>query len=799
MITPYVIALGSGEVSRRQLGSKGRFLDMAMRKGLPVPPGVVVLEEAWQALEQRAFISELDVAPSENTTELITLLQEQGLFAPWVVRSCFDVEDSPVSSFAGMFASVLHVTHDNLEAAISEVLESASRYKQLSYAKTQLRRDVLIMPQVSAQHAGVVFSDPDYEDDWLNVSEGFADKLLAGQERGEQYALARLRFFEKVSSDDWQARVQHLLRRVRQVFGDKPWDVEWADDGERCYLLQVRPITRAVRRNDVFTIANHKEILPQLPSRFMASVIEACAPDLFAYYRAFDRTLPTSRHFIELFRWRPYINLSLMTDMMRHFGLPTRLVTDSIGGSLSDEVGARPLRMLRKSGVLMRLGLAQLFSVSSSHQARWVLLNKTAQYSHFVSGISHSEGLTFREVVTVLEWTYSRLVREMFSLTAATSAPVFLLRRLGSLSLHAASQRTIGTEMLTDLNPLKAFVAEHPEWHATLLRGNLPEDSTREDDTHEDDTREDGTREDDTHEVDTLQKMWQAYLDKHGHRGIFESDIARPRLREDPAPMLRTLLQPPLGEGNPTRKWRWQSAWRVLLTLPLWWQAKGAISARERLRYDAMRAFERLRCALLALADEAVTRGQLPERDAIWHLSVSEVLELDLGKRFDSAFMQARHTEIDALSSMNLPDLLRRFDDLEQYTPAHTRNHLHFHGISLTEGSVRGKAWCLREPESRLPRGFSPENTILVAPSVDSGWLATFNLVAGVVVETGGDLSHGSIILRELGLPAVTNVSGVMQAFQTGDVLTMNARDGNVERLEATALHNDPADTMTVP
>ena len=736
MITPYVIALGTGEVTRRQLGPKGRFLDRALRKGLPVPPGVVVLEEAWQALEQRAFISELNIAPSENTTELITLLQQHGLFAPWVVRSCFDVEDSPTMSFAGMFASVLHVTHDNLEVAISEVLESASRYKQLPHGKTQLRRDVLIMPQVAAVHAGVAFSDPDYEDDWLNVSEGFADKLLAGQERGEQYALARVRFFEKASADDWQARVQHLLRRVRQVFGDKPWDVEWADDGEQCYLLQVRPITRAVRRNDVFTIANHKEILPQLPSRFMASVIEACAPDLFAYYRAFDRSLPQSRHFIELFRWRPYINLSLMTDMMRHFGLPTRLVTDSIGGGLSDDVGARPLRMLRKSGVLLRLGLAQLFSVPSSHQTRRVLLTKTAKYADLVADASAAsadqvmlrEQVTFREVVGVLEQTYSHLVGEMFSLTAATSAPVFLLRRLRSLSLHAASQRTIGTEMLTDLNPLKALVAGHPEWHATLSRGNLPED-------------------------DTLRDMWQTYLDKHGHRGIFESDIARPRLREDPAPMLRTLLQPPLGESKPSRKWRWQSAWRVLLTLPLWWQAKGAIAARERLRFDAMRAFERLRLALLALADEAVTRGQLPERDAIWQLSVAEVLELDVGKCFDSAFMKTRQADIDALSSMNLPDLLRRFDDLEQYTPAHTRNRVHFHGISLTEGSVRGKAWRLREPESRLPRGFSPENTILVAPSIDSGWLATFNLVAGVVVETGGgDLSHGGrLCLRSRG------------------------------------------------
>jgi len=174
------------------------------------------------------------------------------------------------------------------------------------------------------------------------------------------------------------------------------------------------------------------------------------------------------------------------------------------------------------------------------------------------------------------------------------------------------------------------------------------------------------------------------------------------------------------------------------------------------------------------------------------------VLELDLGKCFDRAFIETRQADIDTLSHMNLPDLLRRFDDLEQYTPASARNRFHFHGISLTEGNVRGKAWCLREPESRLPRGFSPENTILVAPSIDSGWLATFNLVSGVVVETGGDLSHGSIILRELGLPAVTNVSGVMQALQTGDVLMMDAREGNVERLEATALHDDSVDTMSV-
>lgn len=51
---------------------------------------------------------------------------------------------------------------------------------------------------------------------------------------------------------------------------------------------------------------------------------------------------------------------------------------------------------------------------------------------------------------------------------------------------------------------------------------------------------------------------------------------------------------------------------------------------------------------------------------------------------------------------------------------------------------------------------------------MDAGWIPTFARVAGVVVETGDDLSHGSIILREIGLPAITNVRGVMRVVQTG-------------------------------
>jgi pyruvate,water dikinase len=66
----------------------------------------------------------------------------------------------------------------------------------------------------------------------------------------------------------------------------------------------------------------------------------------------------------------------------------------------------------------------------------------------------------------------------------------------------------------------------------------------------------------------------------------------------------------------------------------------------------------------------------------------------------------------------------------------------------------------------------------LIAPATDAGWIPTFSQVSGAAVETGGDLSHGSIILRELQLPAITNAKGIMRNIKTGDIVSLIATEG---------------------
>ena len=192
-----------------------------------------------------------------------------------------------------------------------------------------------------------------------------------------------------------------------------------------------------------------------------------------------------------------------------------------------------------------------------------------------------------------------------------------------------------------------------------------------------------------------------------------------------------------------------------------------------------MRTFDAIRRDLLRLADLAGL-----DAEHVWMLDVEEVARLDSGWRPDAAHLDRRRREIADHREHSLPDLLHRFDDLEVHRrsgrPADARTSVT--GIGLTAGVVTGRAVVASEPPGPLPDDGS--GVVLVARSVDAGWVSTFGSVDAVVVDIGGDLSHGSIILRELGLPAVTNATGVTEAVRTGDLVEVDAGRGVLRVLE---------------
>jgi phosphohistidine swiveling domain-containing protein len=334
--------------------------------------------------------------------------------------------------------------------------------------------------------------------------------------------------------------------------------------------------------------------------------------------------------------------------------------------------------------------------------------------------------------------TYVATVHAMTALNTASSLPASMLRRLGVLEQHASRTETATTRMFRELEPVRSAIGP----------GSGPIDPSDLDRAAAD--------------------AWSRWLDDHGHRGIYESDLSRPRYVEDPSPILATLRSVPPARVLPRR------TAAGVLTWPVWAIARRPIVAREEFRSDAMRVFLAVRRDLLRLADEA---GIDP--DDLWLLDTAEVRRLDSGWRPDESLLHERRADHARRRAHPIPEVIHRFDPAPA-VDAGDGDRSEFSGIGLVAAEVDGVAWVLDEPAHELPEGFDRATTVLVAPSVDPGWISTFSLVAGVAIELGGDLSHGSILLRELGLPAVTNLRGLTAAVATGDRLHVDGRRGTV-------------------
>ena len=728
-----LIKLGSGDINNSKYSFKAKGLDLAAYKKIFVPQGYLIPHELLSVFETNKVERNILI------TEIQTLFKKSSI----AIRSAFSVEDQKDNSFAGVFDTVLCVDKNDPQEIINglkTVLKSSRTYKNKS------RQDILIMEMIKAKYSGVAFTESQYEDDQINWTEGIASKLVSGEISGEKVTIPKLKncdiFLKKpdINNDlPFHSRLQDLLNKIRNIFGEKEWDVEWADDGFICWLIQIRPITRSLFRNDLFDISNHKEILPPLPSVFMNSLITECSPNLFKFYQEFDPHLPSDRLMVESFKGRPYFNISLLSEMLRKWGLPTKLLRDSMGGSFEKYYGLNFGRIIANWRVYLRILFSQLFIKRKSRAA----LKK-------FETLKFSKEDNISSLIKKTKTFYTTLVYQMLIHTMAIAGPIALLRYFKTLNIYIENHVTPGTGILKDLTALFCLLENNSRLKVSLSKGNIPNDVE-------------------------FKKLWKQYLEIHGHRGIYESDISQPRFRENYEHIFKLLLN-----GKPFNQKINLLKLDSIVTLPIWWILKPLIYSRENIRYEAMKIFESIRDEWLNNETIMQKEGLIPNSGSIWNFKISELRKISPNNKISENFYKKRIDEITINKKYNLPNMIKRNTFLapfkEDYFEDNPQNT--FHGLSLTEGTVKGRAWVIDSPKLELPNNFNKQTTILIAPATDAGWIPTFSQVSGAAVETGGDLSHGSIILRELQIPAITNAKGIMRNIKTGDIVSLIASEG---------------------
>ena len=274
-------------------------------------------------------------------------------------------------------------------------------------------------------------------------------------------------------------------------------------------------------------------------------------------------------------------------------------------------------------------------------------------------------------------------------------------------------------------------------------------------------------------DASAFKQRFREFLKEYGHRAVYELDLTNPRWRDDPSYLLeyvRGILDTADLKKFKTKQ-RLQAEkirQQVNSTVPfyrIWkinWLIRQAIRGeelREKGKSELVRQSGPLRALALDIGRRLKERGILEDSTDVFYCSFLDVLSILLGYwngqglKALVADRKERHTE---LQKLDPPDLI--IDERAHFIdPISVSAGGQIIGIGVASGRVEGKAKLLFRPEDGLEQG-----EVLVAPSTDPGWTSLFLKAAGIIMETGGFLSHGAIVAREYGIPAVVNIPGVM-------------------------------------
>ena len=302
------------------------------------------------------------------------------------------------------------------------------------------------------------------------------------------------------------------------------------------------------------------------------------------------------------------------------------------------------------------------------------------------------------------------------------------------------------------------------------------------------------------------QEVLGAFLQTYGMRGTAEIDLGKPRWRDDPTPVLQMLwgylqLEDPHLAPDVLFQHRIEQAERLAREYVArarklrfgWLRARllGGLIRRMRILgglreaplFYIARVYGIYRAALLGYAQELVTQGELERADDIFFVPLETLKRFAGGEKVD----------LKTIVAVNRADYERERGRKQMPRILLSTGEAFYEGVSdatASENDLVGEAVSPGLIEGRVQVIFDPHQAhlepgaILVCPSTDPGWTPLFLTAGGLVMEIGGLMTHGSIVAREYGLPAVVGVHQATTRLQTGQRVRVDGHHGRVTILE---------------
>ncbi len=294
-----------------------------------------------------------------------------------------------------------------------------------------------------------------------------------------------------------------------------------------------------------------------------------------------------------------------------------------------------------------------------------------------------------------------------------------------------------------------------------------------------------------------LQANLTHFLRVYGHRGVAEIDLGLPRWSEDPTyilgvlanylrlddPMLapdvqfrRAARQAEEMVADLTRRARRKGRLRGALVGFLLQRARAMAGLREMPKFCIILLFARARALLWPVGEELVRAGRLESAEDIFFVTMPEARAALAGTNLRSVVRERRTSYEHELKRHHVPRVL--LSDGTEPTAEETLDAADgaLRGTPASSGTVTARARVILDPTD----AYLEPGEILVAPSTDPGWTPLFLTASGLVMEMGGAMSHGAVVAREYGIPAVVGVSEATEHISTGQQITVDGSAGRI-------------------
>lgn len=807
----------------------GSFLDELRAMGMPGQADL----DAEAARVDAAFLDA--PMPTALVDDIRRLGDQVGGGSQVAVRSSATAEDTAAASFAGQYRSFLEVDDDDallrsVRLVWSSLWHPAPRaYRAHSGVHEEdLAMAIVVMRMVDAQRAGVIFTvNPAGRVTEMRIEavDGLAEQLVSGAVTPDAWVVPRVAA-QRASIDPVIDEVIVTALGMEDRFGS-PQDVEWAHDGDLLYIVQSRPITTVVPAaaeagdgfdttigpDDTYTTAGIGEsmpgVLPPLQWTTAGPLVENGFRHLFDQMGALPAAADTTP-FLARVNGRVVLSLDLMKAAALEVpgGSSEELERQYFGRVVSTTEGARAETVTARGPFKgLRTMVAGVREINARRRFRFEAEASIDTIQRLLFDLRDSDPATPAQLLAYRHRTLDlgdRVMAAEIAVAASAAAAyrgveLFLEPHVGTEAARLAQQLTAG-----GINPCGAQIALRTcalakraladTEFARALEGLSARDAA---------TRETLIRFDAT---GGLIAEFDTELARAGSTAVFSGetwaeseDLAWQLLSQAVETERRggvdmtqaadrtALLAEVEGRFSSSWKYRMQRLMtgqivdlRKRMLHRLVSDAVEFLQLREKTKSAVLALGGEVRRIHLAIGRHLVTAGVL-DAPADVDLLAADELEAALdGNAPTSWELSRRRAALDRLRDAQPTPQVFTGDPSRRLGGAAPSDGNSFTGWAASAGVYEGTARVVAKASEPIEPG-----DILVARTTDPAWTPLFLTAGAIVVEEGGPLSHAAIIARELGLPAVLNVPGLLARLDrtATAILRVDGNRGTVEIL----------------